>query len=321
MKKTRLAILLTSMLCCLLLLNACKQQPQPALTTSKPAILPTEATIEVIDGRGKTITLAGHAQKIVSLAPSNTEILFAIGAGNQIIGRDAFSDYPPEALQVKDTGGDFGKLDSEVVVTLQPDLILAASLTPPEHIQALETLGLTVFMLENPTDLDGLYVNLLTVATLTGHQEQARTLIESLKQRVAAIEEKTVSIVTRPLVFYEIDGTDPNAPWTIGPGTFIDKLISMAGGNNLGSVLENEWAQISIEALITYDPEIILLGDAYWGGVTVESVAARSGWENLTAVKNGRVYPFDDNLVSRPGPRLVAGLEALTAFLHPELFP
>jgi iron complex transport system substrate-binding protein len=97
-------------------------------------------------------------------------------------------------------------------------------------------------------------------------------------------------------------------------------LITMAGGNNLGDQLEGEWAQLSIEKLVEVDPDIILLGDAVWGGVTAESVAARAGWESLQAVKEGRVYPFDDNLASRPGPRMVDGLEALAKLMYPELF-
>jgi iron complex transport system substrate-binding protein len=312
------------------LLAAC-QAPTPTvkpgeLTPAPPTISPTKekvvspTPIVLKDGVGKTITLPTPAKRIVSLAPSNTEILFAITAGSQVVGRDNYSDFPPEALQVTDIGGGFGELDAEAILALQPDLVMASSLTPPEQVQALRDLGLTVFTLTNPNDLPGMYINLLTVATLTGHEEDAKTLIANLDQRVKAVQTKMAKVTERPLVFYEIDSTDPNAPWTAGAGTFIDTLISMAGGENLGKVLKGEWAQISIEALIKEDPDIILLGDAFWGGVTPEAVAARSGWDALGAVKNGQVYPFDDNLVSRPGPRLVDGLEALAKFLHPELF-
>jgi iron complex transport system substrate-binding protein len=282
---------------------------------------PASAPIVLTDGAGKTITLPAPATRIVSLAPSNTEILFALGAGSQVVGRDNYSDYPPEAQQVTDIGGGFGALDSEAILALQPDLVMAASLTPPEQVQALSDLGLTVFTLANPTDLDGMYINLLTVASLTGRQEEAQAMIPGLKARVAAVQAQLTGVQQRPLVFYELDGTDPNAPWTPGPGTFINTLIDMAGGKNLGATLQGDWVQISIEALIKDDPDIILLGDAYWGGVTPEAVAARTGWEALRAVQAGQVYPFDDNLVSRPGPRLVDGLEALAKFLHPELFP
>lgn len=289
--------------------------PPPAATLTS-----SDSPIQLTDGLAQTLSFPEPVQRIVSLAPSNTEILFAVGAGTQVIGRDSYSDYPAEALQVKNIGGGFNQLDAETILSLQPDLVLASSLTPPEQIQALQKLGLKVFALANPKSFDGMYINLLTVASLTGHTEQAQTLIQILKGRVVTVEHKLANLKSRPLVFYELDGTDPNAPWTPGPGTFIDTLIGMAGGDNLGQVLTSDWAQISLEELIAKDPAIILIGDAYWGGVTVEAVKARTGWDALSAVKNGQVFPFDDNLVSRPGPRLVDGLEMLAAFLHPELF-
>lgn len=302
--------------------------PAPTETSTNQPQTPTETAITqaegfpltLEDGLGHSLTLEAPAHRIVSLAPSNTEILFAIGAGNQLIGRDAFSDYPAEAAQIADVGGGWGDLNLETVVSLQPDLVLAAELSPPEQVQSLESLGLTVYLLKNPVEFEGMYANLLTLGQITGHQEQAAALVDSLKQRVAAIEGKLANVETRPLVFYELDSTEPNAPWTAGPGTFIDTLISMAHGENLGNVLQGDWAQISVEELITQDPDFIILGDYTWGGVTVEDVKARAGWETIQAVKDDHIYTFDDNLVSRPGPRMVDGLEAMAELIHPEAF-
>ena len=281
---------------------------------------PTQSAISLTDGLGRSIKLPSPAQRVISLAPSNTEIMFAIGAGSQLVGREAFSDFPEEALKITSIGGDFGELDNEIIVSLQPDLVLASELTAPEQIQFIEELGMTVFSLPNPTDFDGLYANILTVATLTAHESEGQALVESLKARVAAVEQQIATVQDRPLVYYELDATDPNAPWTPGPGTFISMLISKAGGKNLGDMLESEWAQISIETLIEQDPHLILLGNAHWGGVTPEGVATRPGWDTMNAVQNNLIFPFDDNLVSRPGPRLVNGLEEMAALLHPELF-
>ena len=127
------------------------------------------------------------------------------------------------------------------------------------------------------------------------------------------------SISFRPTVFYELDSTDTLKPWTSGPGTFVDLLIERAGGHNVGASLQDPWAQISLEQLVFLNPSIIILGDSIWG-TTVESVNERPGWESLEAVKNDRIHPFDDNLVSRPGPRLMDGLEQLAKLFHPELF-
>lgn len=307
-----------ALLCMGFILSACASAtPAP---TQLPAATPTPTGISIVDGMGREITLDRPAQKVASLAPSNTEILFAIGAGAQVIARDSFSDFPEQALAVADIGGGFGEIDTETLVSLEPDLVLAAEINPVENVQMLEDLGLKVFYLSNPKELDGLYENLRTVARLVGHEAETEGLIESLKLRVSTIEEKVSSLQERPLVFYELDGTDPSAPWTSGPGTFIDLLLTKAGGDNLGNTLDSEWVQISVEELITQNPDVILLGDYTWGGITPEDIAARPGWEVIAAVQNKQVYTFDDNLVSRPGPRMIDGLEALAELLHPELF-
>jgi iron complex transport system substrate-binding protein len=253
------------------------------------------------------------------MAPSNTEILYAIGAGNQVVGRDEFSDFPPEASSLPSVGGGFGDYNSEAIVNLQPDLVIAAEINTAEQVKTLEDLGLTVFYLSNPTSLDELYDNLQIIARLAGRETETSTLIDSLQARVGAVEDKIAAVSERPKVFYELDATDPNAPFTAASGTFIDTLIDLAGGENIASDLEGQYSSISAEELLLRNPTIILLGDAAYG-VTPEVVSARPGWEAIDAVKNQRIYAFDDNLASRPGPRLVNGLEALAEILHPELF-
>jgi iron complex transport system substrate-binding protein len=271
------------------------------------------------DGMNRTVKLQGTPQRIVSLAPSNTEILFAVGAGKQVVGRDSFSDYPPEAKSVQDIGGSMGKYDTEAIVALHPDLVLAGEINTPELVNSLQQLGLTVYYLPNPTTLEAMYANLETVGQLTGHASQAVTLVNSLQQRVAAVDAKIKTVTSSPSVYYELDATDPTKPYTSGPGTFVDLLISRAGGTNIGKNLTSQWPQISLEALLVANPSIIILGDSAYG-TTPDSVKQRPGWDGMAGVQTGQIYPFDDNLVSRPGPRLVDGLEALAKLLHPELF-
>jgi iron complex transport system substrate-binding protein len=314
------------------LLAACAGTTTPTsqvepLPTSLPATAAIESSptpkmeaIQLADGLGREISLDEPAQRIVSLAPSNTEILFAVGAGGQVIGRDEFSDFPTAAQQAANIGGGFGELNMETIVSLQPDLVLAADLTPAEQIEAIEKLGLTVFALPNPVTLDGMYENLKTVGRLTGHSQAAEQLVQSLQSRVGAVQDKVSKVEERPLVFYELDSTDPDAPWTAGPNTFIDTLIHMAGGANLGSSMQDAWTQVSVEELLVQNPDLIVLGDATWGGVTPQDVQARQSWASMQAVQEGKIYTFDDNLVSRPGPRLVDGLEAFAKLFHPELF-
>ncbi len=276
--------------------------------------------VVVKDGEGQDFRLEKAAQRVISLAPSNTEILYAIGAGKQVIAREDFSNYPEEVKSLPSVGGNTGKYNLEEIAKLQPDLILASPLTATDVVQSLKAITPNVFVVPNPKDMDGLYTNLKTVGTLTDHLAEAEKLAGQLSERVKAVREKIAPLSNAPKVYYELDATDPTKPWTAGPGTFIDLLIGMAGGHNIGSSLQGEWAQISQEELIVQNPDIILLGDSLYGGIKPESVAARPGWKDINAVKNSRVLEFNDDLVSRPGPRLVQGLEELAKILHPEAF-
>jgi iron complex transport system substrate-binding protein len=294
--------------------------PRNSTPAVVPTIIPTaDNSISLTDGLGRVVRLAAPAKTVVSLAPSNTEILFAIGAGKQVVGRDSLSDYPDQAKSVQDIGGSMGKYNTEAIAALHPELVLAGGIDPPELVASLEQLGLKVYFLANPNTLEGMYTNLETVAKLTGHTAEAVTLVNSLKTRVAALDAKIAPLSSAPTVFYELDATDPTKPYTGGPTSFVNMLIKRAGGINAGAKLQGEWAQISLEQLLVVNPAIIILGDSAYGE-SPEKVAARPGWAALTAVNDQQVFPFDDNLVSRPGPRWVDGLEAMAKLIHPGLF-
>jgi iron complex transport system substrate-binding protein len=303
--------------CCLFVaafvLSACTQE------MPTPTALPTPEAIALTDGLDRSVELAKPAQRVVSLASSNTEILYAIGAGDLVVARDAYSDYPEEAKAVPSIGDGINGFDKEMIVSLKPDLVLAAEINTPEQVQEYADLGMTVYWLKNPTSLEEMYENLRIVAKLTGKSQEAEALITSLERRVAAVDEAIGKVSDLPTVFYELDSTDVNAPWTAGPGTFIDLLMKRAHASNAAAELEGQWVQMSLEALLKINPAVILLGDAAYG-VTLESVEARPGWEALGAVSEKQIFAFDDNLVSRPGPRLVDGYETLAKLLHPEAF-
>jgi iron complex transport system substrate-binding protein len=276
--------------------------------------VPAKQNIEVIDGLGRTVSLSSVPQKIISLAPSNTELLFAIGAGQQVVGRDEFSDFPVEAKGITSVGGSMGKYSLEQISALQPDLILAAEINTLEQVKSFEDLGLKVYYLSNPKDLDGLYQNIQIVGQLTGKEKESDVLVTSLQNRVKAVTDLQKPDAKPVKVFYEMDGSEPSKPWTAGKGSYVDVLLTLAGGTNVANDAGEGWIQYSQEALIVADPDVILLGDAAYG-VTKESVTSRAGWDTLSAVMNNRIYPFDDNLVSRPGPRLVDALEQLSKLL------
>ena len=304
--KNRISKIILVLLAGLLLISC-----GPAIGQSGP--------ITLTDGLDRQVSLEAPAQKIVSLSPPITEMLYAIGAGDQVIGRDTFSDYPESAKTLPDIGGGFGDYDLETIVSLAPDLVVAGSINTPELVQSLEDVGLKVYYLANPIDLDGTFAAIQTIAALSGHVKEADELIKVLDKRVDAVKAALKNTTARPVVFYELDATDPAKPYTPGPRTFYTSLIETAGGANIGAALSGEWVQIGLEALLSMDPDLILLGDAMWG-ITPQSVAERPGWGALTAVKEGRVLPFDDNLIVRIGPRQVDGLEALARLFHPEVF-
>ena len=308
MKKNTFQFFFAVLLVTGLLLAACKPATEP-----EPKIMGYE------DDLGVTLEFADYPQRIVSISASTTEILFAIGAGNQVVGRDDFSVFPDEALGITSIGTLFGEIPTEAILTLEPDLVIAAQIISEDQAQALRDLGLNVYWQANPTTYEDLWENLRNIAELTGHEDEAETLIADLDGRVKAVQEKVAPLSEHPSVFYELDATDPANPWTTGSGTFIDYIISMAGGTNAASALEGDYTQISAEGLIAVNPDVIILADAAYG-VTPEIVAERPGWEAISAVVNGALYPIDPNLMSVPGPRLVNALEATAKILHPEVF-
>lgn len=299
-----------------LLLGACAAPAAAPTATAAPTLGP----ITLTDSLGRAVTLAAPAQRILSLAASNTEIVFALGAGGQLVGRDEFSDYPPEALNVESIGSLYPKVNPEVILALKPDLVLAAGITNPDDVKALADLGLIVYTTHNATGLDDIYSDILAVGQLTGRSAESENIVADMKARVQTVKDKTAALADKPKVFYEIDATDPAKPYTAGPGSFIDQLLTVAGAANVGNVSTQQYFQISLEELVAQDPAIIILGSFTYGGQTPELVKERAGWDKITAVKNGAMYAFDDNLVSRPGPRVVVGLETLAKLIHPDLF-
>lgn len=291
----------------------------PNEPTHEPAGEPVPEVLTFTDDLGNAIELVDYPQAIVSLSASTTEILFAIGAGDQVVGRDDYSIYPEKARDVTNVGALWGELPTEAILVLEPDLVVAAQIISEEQVQALKDLGLNVYWQANPTNYEELWQNLRDLAKVTGHEAETETLIADLDARVKAVQEKIAPLSYLPSVFYELDATDPTNPWTTGSGTFIDYIITTAGGINAAASLEGDYAQISAEEVIAVNPDVILLADALYG-ITPESIAERPGWESITAVAENAIYPIDPNMMSVPGPRLVNALEETAGFLHPELF-
>ena len=276
------------------------------------------STGEVTDQLGRVVKLEGIPQRIISLAPSNTEILFSLGLADKIVAVTDYCDYPPEAKEKPSIGG-FSTPNIEELVALSPDLILATSIHEKRIIPQLEGKGMTVFAL-NPKTLDEVLEAINLVGEITGEEEKASGLVAEMENRIKAVTDKADGLPEneRPRVFY-IVWHDPLM--AAGSETLQDDLIEKAGGINIARDFSG-YADISLEAFIAANPEVMIAGGGHGSGedLTFQFAKTELRLKNTDARQNNRVYMIDGNLTSRPGLRIVDGLEKFAEFIHPELF-
>ena len=275
------------------------------------------ATLTLLDDVGRSVVMNGPPDRIVALAPSNTEILFALGAEDRIVAVDQWSDHPP-AAKAKPRISPFSP-SLEQIVKLRPDLILAAH-GSAEPVLPLDRQGVKVLVLA-PRTLEDVYRNILLIGRIVEAEGRAKRLVDAMRQRVAAVLAK-VQGAPRPKVFVELDASDPIRPFTAGPGSFVDLLVQLAGGVNVAASSRTAWPQLSLEELLRADPDMIILADELvtMNPQTPQTVARRPGWSLLRAVGRGAIYSINAELISRPGPRIVEGLELMARRLHPDRF-
>ena len=293
-----------------------------ALALVVMALLPTLSLattypITLTDDLGREVTIEALPERIISLAPSNTEILFALGLGNRVVGVTDFCDYPPEALAKEKVGGPWTP-DAEKIVALNPDLVLAAGINPIDLIDILDGLGITVFGIE-ATDLDDILNDIRTVGQIADKEAEANALTDEMQNQIDAVTDETTGLATeeKPRTFH-ICYHEPI--WTCGQDTFIHNLIEDAGGVNIFADIAG-FQSVDIEAVIGRDPEVIIV--TAMGGTasgTWEWVLTEPRLAGVSARQNGRVYYVEANWVERPGPRIVLGLEVVAKCIHPGIF-
>lgn len=294
--------------------------PTLVSVSPEPTTSATVYPLSLKDDLGRQVTVGQQPTRIVSLAPSNTEILFAIGAGSQVVGVTKYCNYPPEAAQEREIVGGFSadSLSVEKILALKPDIVFSAGSIQRPIIEALEAAQVTVFALE-AEDFAELYTDIMAVGDITGHEQEAEQVVEDMQARV----EKIAAIVAgipqdqRVKVFYEV-WDEPLM--TAGPRTFIGQVIEIAGGINIFADLEEEYPTVSAEAVVERNPDVILGPSSHAEGMTAEKIGARPGWQEVKAVQNGRVLIIDGDIISRAGPRLVAALEEVARALYPHWF-
>jgi len=289
----------------------------PAVTGTPPAS-PSAATsypLSLVDDDGTTVELPSEPQKIVSLTPATTEILYAIGAGDRLVAKvEDPANYPPQAAELP-VVGTFNGVDVEKIVGLGADLVIAGGSggTQPEAIQKLRSLKIPVLVVY-AVDVDAVFKDIELTGEAVGAGQAAKDLAASMRAGFDQVASATAS-VDKPRVFYET-GDTPSI-FGVADHSFVASMIELAGANVITTGSTTNW-QMSIERLVDRDPEIIVLGDAAYG-VTPADIKARSGWAGLTAVKRNAIEPVDDIIVTRPGPRLLDGLRTLVAAIHPDI--
>jgi iron complex transport system substrate-binding protein len=281
--------------------------PNPTPVPAFPATL--------TDDEGTAVTINAEPQKIVSLTPATTEILFALGAGPHVVATTDFDDYPPEAVALPDVAS-YTAVDVEKIVGLGADLVIAGgnSFNPPEAIAKLRSLGVPVLVLYAP-NVAGVLKDAGLIGSAVGRAEEASAMTATMQAGFDAVSAATASL-PKPKTFYELD-TSTGPIYTVADASFTKEMIELAGGDPITTGSTTDSA-IPLEKLITADPALILLGDAAYG-VTADQVKARSGWKVMTAVKAGAIRPVNDLIITRPGPRLVQGLRELALAIHPDL--
>lgn len=272
--------------------------------------------VTMTDAVGNEITLEEEPDAIVSMIPSNTEILFAVGAGDAVVGVGDFDDYPAEAQEIEKIGG--LEFNVEKILSLDPDLVLAHGSAMGTHeagLQQLRDAGVTVFVVEEAQDFETAYETIEQIGELTGNSEEAADVVDEMQSKVNEIVGATEGMEPKK-VFAE---TSP-APeiYTPGGGTFTDEMLGMIGAENAAGDQEG-WVMMDPEEIISRNPDVILVMYSYMEGA-VDGVKAREGYGTVSAVKNDAVVQVDENITSRPGPRLADGLEAIAKAVYPEAF-
>lgn len=293
-------------------LSACQaQQPAAPAPAEQPA---TEIKLEITDLKGRKITLDKIPERIVSLSPANTEILFAVGAGDKVVGVTSFCDYPAETKDVNKIGT-FEGPNLELIQKANPDVVLAGGYIQEDLITSLEQLNIPVISTE-ATDFNSIFDSIALIGKLSGNEQKAEEVVKGMKDKIAEIQDK-VKDQTPKSAFYVV-WTDPLT--TAGSGTFINDVIKTAGGINTAEKVEY-WAKYSAEQLVKDNPEYLL--SAFHStneGITADFFKQSPVFKNLDSVKNGKVHLMsDDNVISRPGPRIVQAIEEVAKVLHGDI--
>ena len=273
-----------------------------------------DAAITVADMKGREISLDAPATRVVALTPSDCEILYAIGAGDTLVGRGEYCDYPAEVLDVPSVQSG-AETNIEQIVALEPQVVIMSTMAQTqEQTQALEAAGIRV-VVNDAVDIVGVYQAIGIIGAVVGKDTEAAALVADMQAAFADIAAKAQGDGSKT-VYFEVSPLQWGL-WTAGSGTFMDELATMLGLTNAFADVQS-WGEISQEQVLERDPDYIVTITMYYGeGPTpVEEIMSREGWQSLKAVQNGAILNADSNEISRPGPRLVDAVQTLYQFIY-----
>jgi iron complex transport system substrate-binding protein len=271
----------------------------------------------ITDDLGRLVSLSAPPQRIVSLAPSNTEVLFYLGLGARVVGDTEYCDYPEAAKPIAKVGG-FKDPSLEKIVSLKPDLVLATGMHT-QLIKSLEDVGLTVIVLK-PSTIEDIIGSIQLIGRVTGVENTASTLTNGLKDRVNLVTQKLVAVppAKKATVYYEM-WYEPLM--TVGKDSMIGQIIKLAGGINIAEESVGQYPQLSEEVIIAKNPQVMFNSYGHDAKiVTAAEISARPGWQDVAFVKSGRIYTIESDCLTIAGPRIVDGLEQMAAYLYPDLY-
>jgi len=270
----------------------------------------------ITDDMGRSVTISSAPERIVSHVPAITEMLYALGLGDRIVGVSDYDDYPPEVKE-KPSVGNYFNPSIENIVALNPDLVLTDGHS--DTIQQLDNLHIS-YLVINPLDIQGIIKDIELLGQITGVEQKAHQLVDNMNSQINIVESK-VKGLPKLRVFYAVDMTDPNNPWTAGPGSMIDWLITYAGGTNVAANVSGDYVPYSIEQIVKDDPQVIIYpavhGSEY---ITADMFKDHPAWSKTDAVVQGNIYSISADIVSRFGPRITDGLLETAKLVHPEAF-
>lgn len=278
----------------------------------------TSFPVTVVDGTGKEVVIDKEPKTIVSLVPSNTEIAFALGLGKKIVGVSDYDNYPKEVEKIEKVGAQ--DMNVEKIMSMQPDLALVTPFHYENHAEILEQykkVGINVIVVNDAKSFEDVYKTITLVGTATGTQDKAEEIISDMKQSLAEVKEKAKAVKEKKKVWVEVSPS-PDI-FTTGKGTFMNEMLESINAVNVASDQEG-WVKFTEEEIVDLNPEVIITTYGYYVENPAQGVLSRAGWTEVPAIKNEQVFDVDNDTVTRPGPRLIDGIETLGKLIYPEIF-